>query len=924
MTESTPIPETQDPMSALELADPVLAREIRTMLPSNDGGMAGDMLRQMATDTINALAVEVSFGYAVGRGYAGLINSGVGADRTRRYGDIMREAGAVGPTFGRTMAGALVDILKWGDAPLIEGFLIVAGEMKAKWLYAFTEAPLVLTAELIGPDDLEAGRACIGLLRTVFSHDLTYNQYRRFTAKFPRMIREFPPSRRAWRINQLERVVRRDFNLGSHFLDAFENGVSFLDKESLAAFVSEGLVRYDRDPERGERFLSLQARSAIEACEHMRRSVVFPEIQQPLSRYLQARFGRPVTLRPLSALPDVYTDMMGNNRGTGEDEVYACCDGRRIYLADEIRRHPQQKDNYRLYKALAWVEAGLLEFGTFHFDLERAMAACGMTVVPMPDDDGTDIHRFCHLFAAPSLALDLFTVFEYGRVRTRLETVYPAGAARFFGLLREAAEMALNSRGASSSRRMDRLHAMVSLGCDEKILMPAEDGAAEECRHCIGLFERYVAGRTVPEASAVAVSRVFDEASPDVFSAGDTFETMRPPYGLRVRPDLFTYAFYGYERRAADIKQQVAEKGASIYKSDILRRMTEQGGLLYASDIREMAAAHEGTQAATAFDMSGIDINGLEHPAGDTARPEDAFHGNTYRYREWDATIDDYLHDHVLVRERELSGTDESFYRQVLMKRQGLVKKIRYAFELLKPEGVSVLRKWPEGEEFDHSRLIAFAVDKKMGRTPSERIYIKRIKQERDVAVQLLVDFSKSTSNMVAGGGETTVLDVEKEAMVLFCEALSVVGDPFAIAGFSGTGRLGVDYFIVKKMDQPMGKAVQQGIGGVRPHRNTRMGAAIRHATAGFDNVLAKSRLMIIISDGFPNDIDYKREYAMTDTRRALLEARAKNIAVHAITVNIAGDATLDDLYGRVRHSVIADVRELPDKLLRIYGRLTA
>jgi nitric oxide reductase activation protein len=101
------------------------------------------------------------------------------------------------------------------------------------------------------------------------------------------------------------------------------------------------------------------------------------------------------------------------------------------------------------------------------------------------------------------------------------------------------------------------------------------------------------------------------------------------------------------------------------------------------------------------------------------------------------------------------------------------------------------------------------------------------------------------------------------------------------------------------------------------------MGAAVRHATAAFSDIAARTKLLIIISDGFPNDIDYKRDYALADTRRSLLEARTQGIIVHSITINIAGDARLDDLYGRVRHSVISDVRELPDRLIRIYGRLT-
>ncbi len=213
-------------------------------------------------------------------------------------------------------------------------------------------------------------------------------------------------------------------------------------------------------------------------------------------------------------------------------------------------------------------------------------------------------------------------------------------------------------------------------------------------------------------------------------------------------------------------------------------------------------------------------------------------------------------------------------------------------------------------------------MDKRAGITPSDRLYIKRIKEQRDVAVLLLVDLSRSTANTVYGS-RASVLDVEKEAIVLFCEALEVVGDAFAIAGFSGTGRLGVDYFKIKDFDEDMGTSVRQRVSAMAPQRSTRMGAAIRHAAGKFDFVSSKVRLMIILSDGFPNDVDYKQDYAIKDTRKAISEVHSKNIYVHSITVNLAQYSKLDDLYGDAKHNVISDVRELPDKLLRIYSGLT-
>jgi len=296
--------------------------------------------------------------------------------------------------------------------------------------------------------------------------------------------------------------------------------------------------------------------------------------------------------------------------------------------------------------------------------------------------------------------------------------------------------------------------------------------------------------------------------------------------------------------------------------------------------------------------------------------------GPVFWYKEWDCNLNDYLSTHTRVLDKSMPEVSDDFYISTLKQRQGLVQNIRYAFELLRPEGLIRLRQWVEGDEFDYRALLDFAMDKKAGKIPSDRLYIKHIKQTRDVAVLLLVDLSRSTSNTVYNSN-VTILNVEKEAIVLFCEALQVVGDAFAIAGFSSTGPLGVDYLRIKDFEENLDNRVKQRINAMAPQRNTRMGAAIRHATCQLETISSKVRLLIILSDGFPNDIDYKHKYAIEDTRKAIFEARSKNIFTHAITVHFAGDPKLDDLYGNVHHNVISDVRELPDKLLRIYGSLT-
>ncbi|HSO19324.1 MAG TPA: hypothetical protein VLT88_07705, partial [Desulfosarcina sp.] len=250
------------------------------------------------------------------------------------------------------------------------------------------------------------------------------------------------------------------------------------------------------------------------------------------------------------------------------------------------------------------------------------------------------------------------------------------------------------------------------------------------------------------------------------------------------------------------------------------------------------------------------------------------------------------------------------------------VKRIRYAFELLRPQEITLLRQWRDGDAFDYRALLDYAVDRKAGLMPSDRLFVKRIKRIRDVAALLLVDLSRSTANAVDQSG-ACVLDVEKQAIVLLGEALEVVGDRFAIAGFSGTGPLGVDYYRIKGLQEPFDDAVKGRISAMAPLRSTRMGAAIRHAAARLAPVSARVRLLLILGDGYPNDLAYKGDYAVEDTRRAVMEARAEAIHVKAITVNAGDNGKLDRLYGKPHHTLIGNIRDLPDKLVRVYSALT-
>ncbi|MDM8523461.1 hypothetical protein QUF80_08830 [Desulfococcaceae bacterium HSG8] len=549
----------------------------------------------------------------------------------------------------------------------------------------------------------------------------------------------------------------------------------------------------------------------------------------------------------------------------------------------------------------------------------------------------SDMERFFLLFPEPELASDLFTIFEHGRIRLMLLRFYPGIIRQSFPVLRREAMRIFEKN--KSRDALSVLYARIGLGISTQKFPNIDDDIKQYVEIIAELSEKRFEEDQAVETCAELIFRTYHDAEMLCIETGSEGR-LRTPFSRKLRPDLYFSTFRNIERIAETINIRLGEKGVTSYKSDIRKHLIENDGDISPEDIREIilhpqgkTSEPENTEHQT--DFSWLDLSEILGKTEVSVNSGNDGQGPVSWYREWDCELGDYLNDHVRVCDRFMATASyegkADFYQQTMARHRGLVRKIRHAFELLKPAELTILRQWIEGDEFDYRALLDFAMDKKAGITPSERLYIKRLKQQRDVAVLLLTDISRSTSNEVSpsspvlpGGEEgVSVLDVEKQAIVLFCEALEVVGDAFAIAGFSGTGRLGVDYFRIKDFDETMDDTVRQRIDAMSPQRSTRMGAAIRHAVSQLEKICAKVRLLIILGDGFPNDTGYKREYAIEDTRRAIFEARSVNIYARAITVNLAGDSRLDDLYGSLHHNVISDVRELPDKLLRIYSALT-
>jgi nitric oxide reductase NorD protein len=268
------------------------------------------------------------------------------------------------------------------------------------------------------------------------------------------------------------------------------------------------------------------------------------------------------------------------------------------------------------------------------------------------------------------------------------------------------------------------------------------------------------------------------------------------------------------------------------------------------------------------------------------------------------------------MREKTVTPVHDTFHRDTLDKYAGVVKHLRRKFEALRDEN-HLDKRQTQGDEVDLDALIEALADAKDGREMSDRLFVRLHRAERNIAVAFLVDMSGSTKGWIN--------EAEREALVLLCEALELLGDRYAIYGFSGTTRKRCELFRIKTFDEPYGDEVKARIAGIRPQEYTRMGFALRHMMKLLNQVEAKTRVLITLSDGRPDDYFdvYRGQYGIEDTRMALLEAARTGIHPFCVTLDRDARDYLPHMYGAARYIILDDVRQLPVKVTDIYRRIT-
>jgi nitric oxide reductase NorD protein len=716
-----------------------------------------------------------------------------------------------------------------------------------------------------------------------------------------------------------------------------------------------------------------------------------------LRLYCHALTARSVDLQDLKQLID-------KNIGWAQNHV-ATSDGAAIFLPSVIERFEDQADNFDFLKVMLTQQAGHFEFGSFEFEFDRPATKFNdlrvrLTAPPEYHDHDhgheghhdrpsvTELTRFFKLFPHKRLALDIFSILEGSRVEARIMHEY-RGIARVYEEMRQRT-LKLRQESVFLPAREALLEFMirVSLGQTDSVKVPKKQmKIAREIREMLRLIgEDGATVEDVAEATLRIYARLAGVKNDYLDESGFATLDVEPgrsnrsnrsnrssrrenqnideehivlpqltgrereylsPQGVEYRgefrPELAQLLTQAQANAREQRKALTPEELADLLRS--LRtpkpRDSEEEG-----DEQDPQTSQMVQNLLRELDRRDPRMQSVARPPSsnndDDAGPLSATQPNTFVYDEWDVFGSQYRSRWCKVYEKTMGVGDLAFYRDTLLNHAGLLQQIRQEFEQVVPELYHKEKRLPDGSDHDLDSAIEAMTDLRIGVSPSEKIFWRHHKIDRDVAVVFLLDMSGSTGEAIntvtaanppvpATGPERwqrRIIDVEKESIILMMDALEAIGDRYGVYGFSGHGRDNVEFYVIKDLDEEFSLDIAKRFGRIGPLHATRMGPAIRHTIAKLRPEETRSKFLFLISDGRPQDRGYSQEgaekgYALHDTRMALIEARREGIYPFCLTVDKEGNDYLRTMMDDFSYEVLADVSLLPRRLPQLYRRLT-
>jgi nitric oxide reductase NorD protein len=633
------------------------------------------------------------------------------------------------------------------------------------------------------------------------------------------------------------------------------------------------------------------------------RAVPLAAVRARLEMFLIALVGMPLTIAPTEPrAPVSWLSRLarGRLRDSRDDAPESGTDGRRVYLPAALPPTTCGQDALTLYRLLAVEQAGRLMRGT-----ARATNR-------IESDETRD-----WFLLAEAAAVDRWIALE-------VRGLIPA--------LRTARAHALESRATRRSPTSDptlesQVRALLAADPLTPPLTANPDGSPAESLGWARTLALRNAQRRFRSMSLpwywgeiLAAPRPVGPAAP--FEPEDIARaTPRPRVAeMRRRPRV---------REAADDEDD-NHAGTWVIRADEPQESVEDPYGLQRPTDRDDDADPEGL-ADSLSDLPEARVVSTPAPAREVLRsgePLERIPGPTPAppsrrglvYPEWDFRVNAYQRRGAIVREPAAPLGDTAWVDAAKARHAALARRVRARFERLRPRYVRLDRQ-ADGSEPDIAAWVGAFADMRAGVAMDGRVYVEHHPSRRELAVALLADVSASTDAWVSD--TRRIVDVEKEALLVVCEALDALGDRYGIFAFSGESADDVAVLSLKAFDEHRSSAVERRIAALDADRYTRLGAPIRHVTAGLGRERTTRRLLLILSDGKPNDVDlYEGPYGVEDTRQAVAEARRQGVTVFCLTVDREAPRYAGRIFGRGGFALLRHTDELPAVVIEVLRRL--
>ena len=295
-----------------------------------------------------------------------------------------------------------------------------------------------------------------------------------------------------------------------------------------------------------------------------------------------------------------------------------------------------------------------------------------------------------------------------------------------------------------------------------------------------------------------------------------------------------------------------------------------------------------------------------------------------YHYAEWDYQIQLERPSWVTVQEKRPATGELQIIEQIITDNKQIASQLKFLLDAIQPQGVQRIRKLEDGDEIDINAAISCMIDFRMGIQPDPRIMMRSVRKVRDISVLVLLDLSESTNEKVPGQAQS-VLDLTREACVLLSDAINKIGDPFALHGFCSDGRHDVEYYRFKDFEQAYNELPKARLAGMTGQLSTRMGAAIRHATHYLNQQKTSKKLLMVITDGEPADVDVRDpQYLRFDAKKSVEAAARHGISTFCMTLDPRADQYVSRIFGAKNFMIVDQISRLPEKLPLLYAGLTS